>query len=805
MMTQIPSIDWPRRLTPLTGFEDLLKQNPVTDAPLQEERIPVNLISDFVLNKINLISVGTGLPIVNGKFNEADLRFHSLIAGSSKINLSLSSNTINIDANAVNIANAFQLQDIGNVTGSPTIGGFLKFDGGSWITDTLLSSFYITDGINNELLDGTNDTLTFSPSAHITPVVSPINTVSFDWTANITDLQDVPNPTGPSQFLLFNGTNYIWASLTTIASNFVTNATNVGVTGVGVFKQKVGSLLEFKKIFSASNMLSVTSSTNNVILNANPANIASNIRIDQLSDVIGLPTSGTTLVYDGSSWNFSSVNIGVAVSDELNNTNSFGPSNPLKIYSSNSFIDVNYTSPTDLDIFFDGGISDLNDVQFSSLQNNNILTYSSGIGKWINTTNQFTVVGNIGSRVIRNNDSLFITGIKGITTQVIAGNNVIVSLNAKLTDLTDVPSPTGVGQVLVFDGSNYNWEDSSNILTPNVTASNVGTLGFGVFRQKTGNNLEFRNIASNSSKLTTTLSNNNILLDVSSLQVASEINIENLANFSGTPVTGGYLKYNGTNWVSETIVIPTGGTSTFLVKADSGANYTLPTVGSFNINGGVPFISTQNTAAGFTKINLDINEVANAINVEDLGNVTGSPSNNTILLYSGGTFIFVPYTTGGTGGGGSPEAWALTGNTITEGNVLGTKNTAPLNIIVNNVQRATFATTGNFGLGTSVTHSQLTTTSSVALGEIVTVSADKSLLASDYVVLVDASSQNITITVPTAIAVKSREYIVKKIDNSANTVTLSAATLIDGANQQVLSSQWDSIRIKSDNATWYII
>jgi hypothetical protein len=53
MAQQTPSIDWPRRSTALTGNEDLLKQNPISDASPQEERIPVSLILSYIQSNLS--------------------------------------------------------------------------------------------------------------------------------------------------------------------------------------------------------------------------------------------------------------------------------------------------------------------------------------------------------------------------------------------------------------------------------------------------------------------------------------------------------------------------------------------------------------------------------------------------------------------------------------------------------------------------------------------------------------------------------------------------------------------------------
>ena len=74
-------------------------------------------------------------------------------------------------------------------------------------------------------------------------------------------------------------------------------------------------------------------------------------------------------------------------------------------------------------------------------------------------------------------------------------------------------------------------------------------------------------------------------------------------------------------------------------------------------------------------------------------------------------------------------------------------------------------------------------------------------------VLVDASGGAITITLPTAAVGVRRLYDIKKIDSSANAVTVdgSGSETIDGATTQVINFQYDSISIKSDGTTWWII
>ena len=73
--------------------------------------------------------------------------------------------------------------------------------------------------------------------------------------------------------------------------------------------------------------------------------------------------------------------------------------------------------------------------------------------------------------------------------------------------------------------------------------------------------------------------------------------------------------------------------------------------------------------------------------------------------------------------------------------------------------------------------------------------------------LVDATSGCITITLaPTACAL-ARRIDIKKIDSSANTVTIDGnlAETIDGSLTQVLSTQYDSYTIITDGSNWFIL
>ena len=72
------------------------------------------------------------------------------------------------------------------------------------------------------------------------------------------------------------------------------------------------------------------------------------------------------------------------------------------------------------------------------------------------------------------------------------------------------------------------------------------------------------------------------------------------------------------------------------------------------------------------------------------------------------------------------------------------------------------------------------------------------------IVFADASSAPITVTIPTPIA--GAEIIVKKIDSTTNTVTLSPLSgNIDGYSSIVMTTQNEAYHLISDGTNWQII
>lgn len=89
---------------------------------------------------------------------------------------------------------------------------------------------------------------------------------------------------------------------------------------------------------------------------------------------------------------------------------------------------------------------------------------------------------------------------------------------------------------------------------------------------------------------------------------------------------------------------------------------------------------------------------------------------------------------------------------------------------------------------------------------IATKLANYTLTNTDDMILVDATGGAVTITTHASATAHRHVYTVKKIDASANTVTIdgNAAETVDGAATQVLTVQYSSLDIRPDGSNWWI-
>lgn len=81
------------------------------------------------------------------------------------------------------------------------------------------------------------------------------------------------------------------------------------------------------------------------------------------------------------------------------------------------------------------------------------------------------------------------------------------------------------------------------------------------------------------------------------------------------------------------------------------------------------------------------------------------------------------------------------------------------------------------------------------------VDANTSVQSGESLLLCNAQGGNITVTLPD---LSARVLMFKKVDSSANTVTVQGVATIDGAASYVLSAQYDSLRV-AGGAEWHLV
>lgn len=86
------------------------------------------------------------------------------------------------------------------------------------------------------------------------------------------------------------------------------------------------------------------------------------------------------------------------------------------------------------------------------------------------------------------------------------------------------------------------------------------------------------------------------------------------------------------------------------------------------------------------------------------------------------------------------------------------------------------------------------------------ITVDTTLTTQHNVVLVDASAGPVLITLPPVAIYAGPGYTVKKIDPSANAVTLdgSGSETIDETTTRILSMQYDAVEILGDGTEWWL-
>jgi hypothetical protein len=104
---------------------------------------------------------------------------------------------------------------------------------------------------------------------------------------------------------------------------------------------------------------------------------------------------------------------------------------------------------------------------------------------------------------------------------------------------------------------------------------------------------------------------------------------------------------------------------------------------------------------------------------------------------------------------------------------------------------------------TAATASQITRDSLASKTIITAKTTSYTLTDADYTIEVTATGQ--TMTLPSAIGVSGREYMIKLTASGTGTVATTSSQTIDGSSTYSLSAQYKYVKVKSNGVNWLII
>jgi hypothetical protein len=256
--------------------------------------------------------------------------------------------------------------------------------------------------------------------------------------------------------------------------------------------------------------------------------------------------------------------------------------------------------------------------------------------------------------------------------------------------------------------------------------------------------------------------------------------------------------------------LATGATSDDLITADAGGVLKKTTTASFIQNNA--WALDGNTAGAIknigTKDNFDLPFITN--NIEKMrvlanGNIgigTTAPTQK-LHIFNGNINIDGSATPALRLNDGAATALVQLSSNALE---LNQQLANPITFKTNNIERMRVVETGNVGIATTTPNSTVQINGSFSTA-IATKITDYTITANDHILIVDASAAVRTMTLPTAVGIAGRQYIIKKKDNSANSVIIAAAgaETIDGVATVTMSIQWQVRTLVSDGTNWMII
>lgn len=279
---------------------------------------------------------------------------------------------------------------------------------------------------------------------------------------------------------------------------------------------------------------------------------------------------------------------------------------------------------------------------------------------------------------------------------------------------------------------------------------------------------------------------------------------QNDVTVTGNTVLNGNLTVNGTTTTVNSATVDTVDPNITVNKTgnDVSAEGSGLTVDRTGTKGSLAY---ENALASKFKIGdlASEAEVATVSHAQTFTNKTISGLTNTLTNIPAANLTgTIPISSGGTGQSNQTAAFDALSPLTTKGDLIVNDGTNDIRLGVGtNTQVLTADSAAPSGVKWAVVSAPV-----VALN-VVSVNVNYTALSTDDLIVVDAGSGIRTITLPTAVGITGKKYIIKKVDSSANAVVIdaNASETIDGGLTFSLFNTTDLVEIVSNGTGWYII